>query len=74
MNSNVVEFLKTRKFWAQIIALLMTVLTYWLPKAIGVTIDSEMQNAMTLFLWVGASLVTWGDIRYDWINAEASKG
>ena len=74
MQSNVIEFLKTRKFWQPIVTLVLTILIWGLPQVLSVEITPEITGAITMFLWVIASIVVNGDIKYDWINAEAAKG
>ena len=69
MTSNIVEFLKTRKFWSPIIALISTAIAHYLPQ-IGIDIPPDMLNMITLFLWSIAGIVVYGDAKYDWINAE----
>ncbi len=74
MDSNIIAFLKTRKFWQPIITFVMTLLIWGLPQVLSIEITPEITGAMTMFLWVIASIVVNGDIRYDWINAEAANG
>lgn len=70
MNSNIMEFLKTRKFWAALIALVQTVIVWALPGLLpSLELSPDILNAVTLVLWGIASVVVYGDIRYDWINA-----
>lgn len=70
MQSNIVEFFKTRKFWMPIIALLQTVLVWAAPQVLKIEVTPDMQTVMTTVLWGIAALVVHGDIKYDWINAE----
>lgn len=72
MQSNIVEFLKTRKFWMPVIALLQTVLVWAAPQLLKMEVTPDMQTVMTTVLWGIAALVVHGDIKYDWINAEKS--
>lgn len=71
---NITEFLKTRKFWAPIIAFIQTLLVYALPALLKIDITPDMQNIMAVILWSIAALVVHGDIKYDWTNAENAKG
>lgn len=70
MSSNIVEFLKTRKFWMPIIALIQTVLVWVAPQVLNIEVTPDMQTVMTTVLWSIAALVVHGDIKYDWISAE----
>jgi len=70
MNSNIMEFIRTRKFWEPIVAFLMTLVVWGVPKLLSIEMTLEVQTIITAVLWGIASLVVWGDIRYDWINAE----
>ena len=67
---NIVEFLKTRKFWQQVIALVLTIVVWAIPRISGIEVTPEMLTVITVFLWTIASLIVHGDIRYDWINAQ----
>lgn len=69
MNSNIVEFLKTRKFWANIVAFVETLLVWALPNLLGIAINPDMLMFITAVLWGIAGLVVHGDIKWDWINA-----
>ena len=73
MDSNIMQFLATRKFWTPIVTLLETVLVWAFPNLLHVEVTPEMQTVMTVFLWSIAGLVVHGDIKYDWTNAEAAK-
>lgn len=74
MNSNIGEFLKTRKLWSPIITLMMTIIVWALPQVLpSLEITPDIVTAITLFLWGIASIVVFGDIRYDWINAGNSE-
>lgn len=72
MGTNIVEFLKTRKFWTPIIGLLQTVVVWLGPNLLGMDIPPEVLAFITVALWGIAGLVVHGDIKYDWTNAEAS--
>lgn len=68
--SNIQEFLKTRKFWSPVITLLVTIVVWAMPQVLpSLEITPEITEVITLFLWGIASVVVFGDIRYDWINS-----
>lgn len=70
---NITEFLKTRKFWSPIIALIVTILTWAVPKYLGIEITADMLSIITTILWALAALVVYGDIKYDWNDQEIQK-
>lgn len=67
MQSNIIEYLKTRKFWTPFITFLMTVFTAIAP-GIGLPIDPSFQLMIITFMWVIASWVIRGDINYDLVR------
>lgn len=67
---NIAEFFKTRKFWTPIIMLIQTAVVYAAPELLHTEITPEVQGMITAFLWSIAGLIVYGDIKFDWINAE----
>lgn len=73
-GSNIVEFLKTRKFWGPLITLAVNVIVWALPAVLpSLEVTPELIGIVTMFLWGIASVVVFGDVRYDWINAEGER-
>ena len=48
MDSNIIAFLKTRKFWQPIITFVMTLLIWGLPQVLSIEITPEITGAMTM--------------------------
>ncbi|MAS35039.1 MAG: hypothetical protein CL610_13600 [Anaerolineaceae bacterium] len=61
MMGNVGEFLRSRMFWTPVIALVSTVIVWLLPQ-VGITVTPELQGAITLLLWVIASVIVGRDL------------
>jgi hypothetical protein len=72
VNSNIVEFLKTRKFWSPIIALVMTLLVPAAKEFFNLEMSPDLQMLITTFLWSIAGIVVYGDAKYDWTTAQKS--
>ena len=68
MNSNIAEFIKTRKFWQPLISLVLTLLIWGLPEVVGIDITQEMLSMITVVMWIIASLIVYWDIRFDWVS------
>lgn len=58
---NIGEFLRSRVFWTPVIALVTTVIVWLLPQ-VGITVTAELQGAITLLLWVIASVIVGRDL------------
>lgn len=75
MQSNIMQFLMTRKFWQQVIALIMTIVVWAANSIFGVDMSQESQLLVSGAIWAITGWLIHGDIKYDWINAEnALKG
>jgi len=72
MNSNAVEFLKTRKLWAPVAALIMSILFQVAPDIFtAMEYTQDIENFITIMLMSMAGLIVAGDIGYDRIQASA---
>jgi len=72
MNTNIVQFLQTRKFWDPFIKLILIVLVWMLPQ-IGVEIPQEMLVVISVFLLVLSSWIVRGDINFDLATIEQGR-
>lgn len=72
MQSNIVEFLKTRKFWSPVVGMVLTLLMWGLPEYFGIEVTTDMLSIITTFLWGIVSYVVYGDVQYDWKVVDAA--
>jgi hypothetical protein len=70
MNSNIVEFFKTRKFWTPIVAFAQMALVHLLVSALKIEVTPEIILFIDAAIWSIAGVIVAGDVGYDWKTVE----